>query len=323
MTTKELHVPVLFREAVDALNIQPKGIYIDATLGRGGHASEILRHLDSDGRLICFDRDLQAVELGRERFAEDSRVSILHSSFSRIESVIDAMESVDRVDGILMDLGVSSPQLDQAERGFSFMRDGALDMRMDVSQGESAAQWLARVEEKELVQVLFDLGEEKFARRIARAIVETREEVEITSTLQLASIVAEATPKKDKHKHPATRTFQAIRLHINQELVEVSQVLPQAMRLLNSGGRLAVISFHSLEDRIVKRFIRKHSTPNLPPRRIPVTDQHYLTPLKAIGRAIKPSKTEVIENPRSRSSVLRIAERTDIPFSSLEGDYER
>ena len=191
-------------------------------------------------------------------------------------------------------------------------------MRMDTSQGESAADWLSKVEEKELVQVLFELGEEKFARRIARAIVLSRADAPIESTLQLAKLVEEATPKKDKHKHPATRTFQAIRLYVNQELVEIARALPQSLELLNEGGRLAVISFHSLEDRIVKRFIRKHSTPNLPPRRVPVTDKDYLTPLKAIGKAIKPSREEVKENPRARSSVLRIAERTDVPVDFKE-----
>lgn len=314
MVSKELHVPVLFREAVDALNIRPDGIYVDATLGRGGHAAEILSHLNADGRLIAFDRDPQAVALGAEKFADDTRVDIIHSEFSRLLEKLQSSLGIDRVDGILMDLGVSSPQLDQAERGFSFMRDGELDMRMDTTQGQSAAQWLAQVDQRELVQVLFELGEEKFARRIARAIVLERDEVRIESTLQLAKIVADATPKKDKHKHPATRTFQAIRLFINQELVEVSQVLPQTLELLNERGRLAVISFHSLEDRIVKRFIRQHATPNLPPRNIPVSDKHYLTPLKAIGKAIKPSKREIQENPRARSSVLRVAERTAVPL---------
>jgi len=209
------------------------------------------------------------------------------------------------------------PQLDQAERGFSFMRDGELDMRMDTSTGESAAQWLARVDERDLMMVLFDLGEEKFARRIARAIVATREETKIESTLQLASIIADATPKKDKNKHPATRSFQAIRLHVNQELTQVSQALPQSVQLLNEGGRLAVISFHSLEDRIVKRFMRELSTPNLPPKNIPVAESAYRTPLKLLSRAIKPSKHEVAENPRSRSSVLRIAERTDVPYQAV------
>lgn len=315
MAAQEQHIPVLFREAVDALNIRENGIYVDATLGRGGHAAEILSRLGNDGRLIGFDRDLRAVDLGREKFSTDTRMTVLHSQFSLMSSKLRHELGIQYVDGVLMDLGVSSPQLDQAERGFSFMRDGDLDMRMDTTQGASAAQWLAVVEERDLVQVLFDLGEEKFARRIARAIVTTREETPILTTLQLAAIVAEATPKKDKHKHPATRTFQAIRLYVNQELVEVSQALPQALELLNENGRLAVISFHSLEDRIVKRFIRQHSTPNLPPRNIPVTEENYLTPLKAIGKAIKPSKHEVQANPRSRSSVLRIAERTAVPLN--------
>ncbi len=316
MASNELHIPVLFREAVDALNIQPDGLYIDATLGRGGHAAEILSQLSARGRLIGFDRDPRAIELGRERFAGDERISIVHSQFSQMAEVLNRDFEISGVDGILMDLGVSSPQLDQAERGFSFMRDGNLDMRMDPTQGESAAEWLAYVDERDLMQVLFDLGEEKFARRIARAIVEARQETHIDSTLQLAKIVEEATPKKDKNKHPATRTFQAVRLYVNQELVEVSHVLPKALELLNEGGRLAVISFHSLEDRIVKRFIRRHSTPNLPPRNIPVTEDQYLTPLKAISRAIKPTKQEVSDNPRSRSSVLRIAERTAVPLAA-------
>lgn len=323
MGINELHVPVLFREAVDALNIKPDGCYVDATLGRGGHAAEILSRLGSNGRLVGFDRDPQAIKLCQEKFAEDSRMTVVHSQFSRISDVLTRDIGVNNIDGILMDLGVSSPQLDQAERGFSFMRDGELDMRMDTTQGESAAQWLMRVDEKDLVQVLFELGEEKFSRRIARAIVQFREESPITTTLQLAKIVDEATPKKDKHKHPATRTFQAIRLYINQELMEVTHALPQALKLLSEGGRLVVISFHSLEDRIVKRFIRKHSTPNLPPKNIPVTEEQYLTPLNALGRAIKPSKDEIAKNPRSRSSVLRIAERTDVPLLFDGGRRER
>lgn len=314
MITSESHIPVLFREAVDALNIKAAGTYIDATLGRGGHAQEIVKHIGDDGRLVAFDRDPRAVELGSDLFGGDQRVQIIHSEFSRMTDMLRAMTDIQKVDGVLMDLGVSSPQLDQADRGFSFMRDGELDMRMDTTKGESAAQWLARVEERDLMMALFDLGEEKFARRIARAIVLTRQETKIESTLQLASIIEEATPKKDKHKHPATRSFQAIRLHVNQELSQVSEALPQAVELLNEGGRLAVISFHSLEDRIVKRFIRELSTPKLPPKNIPVTDEAYLTPLKALSRAIKPSKQEVQDNPRSRSSVLRIAERTAVPY---------
>jgi 16S rRNA (cytosine1402-N4)-methyltransferase len=314
MKPSETHIPVLIREALDALNIRPGGIYIDATLGRAGHARAIAERMGVDGRLIGVDRDPQAVALGRELFKDDARVQVIHGEFSRLADLLRESTDVVKVDGVLMDLGVSSPQLDQAERGFSFMRDGELDMRMDPSRGESAADWLAHVDEAALVRVLFEFGEEKFARRIARAIVTTRDDTKIENTLQLAAIIAQATPKKDKHKHPATRSFQAIRLHVNQELSEISEALPQAVDLLNEGGRLAVISFHSLEDRIVKRFIRSLSTPNLPPKNIPVKADAYLTPLNAIGRAIKPSKQEISDNPRSRSSVLRIAQRTDVPY---------
>jgi len=307
--TSEQHIPVLKREALDALNIGAGSVFVDATLGRAGHATAIAEAMGSDGKLVAFDRDPRAIELGREVFAKDSRVQLIHSEFARMTEMLREFTEFEKVDGVLMDLGVSSPQLDQAERGFSFMRDGDLDMRMD------PRQWLAAVDERDLMMVLFDLGEEKFARRIARAIVLERDETKIESTLQLASIVQNAIPKKDKHKHPATRTFQAIRLHVNQELSQVSEALPQAVQLLNERGRLAVISFHSLEDRIVKRFIRELSTPNLPPRNIPVTPEAYLTPLKAIGKAIKPSNQEVADNPRARSSVLRVAERTAVPYA--------
>lgn len=315
MTSVEQHIPVLKREALSALNIRASGVYVDATLGRGGHARAILEQLGPEGRLIGFDRDPQAVELGRAMFADDQRVRVVHSEFARMLQEIKQLADIDGVDGVLMDLGVSSPQLDQAERGFSFLRDGALDMRMDTTQGESAADWLARVEERELMMVLFDLGEERFARRIARAIVEQRAEAPIITTHQLAEIIAQATPKKDKHKHPATRSFQAIRLHVNQELGQVNEALPQAVELLNEGGRLAVISFHSLEDRIVKRFIRDLSTPSLPPKNIPVSADMYRTPLKPIGKAIKPSAEEIARNTRARSAVLRVAERTDVPYT--------
>jgi 16S rRNA (cytosine1402-N4)-methyltransferase len=320
MTHSETHIPVLKREALDALSIREDGTYLDATLGRAGHARAIAGRLGDRGRLIAIDRDPRAIEVGNEVFAEDPRVTIVHSEFNRMQEMLHQFAGVEKVDGVLMDLGVSSPQLDQAERGFSFMRDGELDMRMDPSKGQSAAQWLAIVDEADLVKVLFELGEEKFARRIARAIIMAREESVLESTLQLASIIEQATPKKDKHKHPATRTFQAIRLHVNQELFQVSDALPQAVQLLNEGGRLVVISFHSLEDRIVKRFIRNLSTPNLPPKNIPVSESAYLTPLKAIGKAIKPSRSEIAQNPRSRSSVLRIAERTAVPYvPSVDG----
>ena len=316
MTSSEVHIPVLKREALDALNIQRGGTYVDATLGRAGHARSIAESIGDSGRLIAIDRDPRAIELGEQVFAQDSRVQILHGEFNQMKRLISDNTDIQFLDGVLMDLGVSSPQLDQAERGFSFMRDGALDMRMDPTRGESAAQWLEKVEERDLMMVLFDLGEEKFARRIARAIVEARTEAVIDSTLKLVAIIEQAIPKKEKNKHPATRTFQAIRLHVNQELFQVSSALPQAVELLSEGGRLAVISFHSLEDRIVKRFIRELSTPNLPPKNIPVSEDAYLTPLKAIGKAIKPSKQEVLDNPRSRSSVLRIAQRTNVPYSA-------
>ena len=314
--SSETHIPVLKREALDALNIRSGKTYVDATLGRAGHAQAIAELMGDAGRLIGIDRDPRAIELGERVFAGDSRVNIVHGAFNQMTRLLAEQIQVSSVDGILMDLGVSSPQLDQADRGFSFMRDGALDMRMDTTQGQSAAQWIESVEERDLMMALFDLGEEKFARRIARSIVEARAQTKIDSTLQLASIVTEAIPKKDKNKHPATRTFQAIRLHVNQELFQVSSALPQAVELLNEGGRLAVISFHSLEDRIVKRFIRELSTPNLPPKNIPVSDDAYLTPLTSIGKAIKPSKHEIAENPRSRSSVLRVAERTAVPYSA-------
>ena len=221
MHAAEQHIPVLMRDAVDALNIRDGGSYVDATLGRAGHAAQIAERIGSRGKLVCFDRDQRAIELGFGVFKGDSRVTLIHSEFSRMADLLLERAGLSSVDGVLMDLGVSSPQLDQAERGFSFMRDGELDMRMDTSKGESAAQWLARVDERDLMMALFDLGEEKFARRIARAIVATREHTNIDSTLQLASIIAEATPKKDKNKHPATRSFQAIRLHVNLSLIHI------------------------------------------------------------------------------------------------------
>ncbi len=314
MTTQAPHIPVLIREAVTALNLRLAGVYVDATFGRGGHATQILAQLGDSATLYALDRDPSAIAEARHRFANDARVKIVHTAFDQIRRVVGVDASVH---GILMDLGVSSPQLDEAERGFSFMRDGALDMRMDSSVGETAAEWLMRVDEADLVKVLFELGEEKFARRIARAIVEHRTQAPLDSTLQLAAIIAAATPKKDKHKHPATRTFQAIRLHINQELIQLNQALPEAVRLLAPGGRLVVISFHSLEDRIVKRFMRNYAQPNLPPRHVPTNYLDYSAPLQLIDKAMKPSAEEVARNPRARSSVLRVAERTDMPDSKL------
>ena len=315
------HIPVLKREAVAALNIRSGGSYVDATFGRGGHSAEIISQLGAGGTLYAIDRDPQAIDTANKLYANDARVKVIHSAFDVMRERVGQDVGVD---GILLDLGVSSPQLDQADRGFSFMRDGALDMRMDPTSGESAAAWLARVEESDLVKVLFELGEEKFARRIARAIIEYRATNTLSSTLELAAIVEAATPKKDKHKHPATRTFQAIRLYINQELLQISRALPQAVRMLAPQGRLVVISFHSLEDRIVKRFMRAYSSPKLPPKSVPTTDLDYSTPLRLVGRAIKPSSEEIAINARSRSSVMRIAERTELASERLqawEADY--
>ncbi|TMP31494.1 16S rRNA (cytosine(1402)-N(4))-methyltransferase [Pseudoalteromonas rubra] len=310
MATEWQHISVLMAETLDALNIQPDGTYIDGTFGRGGHSGEILKRLNEQGKLQAIDQDPQAIAAA-QKFADDPRFSIAHNRFSHIESVARDAGLLGQVDGILLDIGVSSPQLDDAERGFSFMKDGPLDMRMNPTAGRSAAQWLAEAELEDMVFVIKKYGEEKFARRIATKIIETREHTEITSTKQLADLIDEAVPVKDKQKHPATRTFQAIRIYINSELEEIQTALQAALTVLKPGGRLVVISFHSLEDRIVKQFIKKQSKGEAVPRGLPLTDaqlKQNLT-LKAVGKAIKPSQAEIDANPRARSSVLRIAEK--------------
>ncbi|TMP36602.1 16S rRNA (cytosine(1402)-N(4))-methyltransferase RsmH [Pseudoalteromonas rubra] len=310
MATEWQHISVLMAETLDALNIQPDGTYIDGTFGRGGHSGEILKRLNEQGKLQAIDQDPQAIAAA-QKFADDPRFSIAHNRFSHIESVARDAGLLGQVDGILLDIGVSSPQLDDAERGFSFMKDGPLDMRMNPTAGRSAAQWLAEAELEDMVFVIKKYGEEKFARRIATKIIETRAHTEITSTKQLAELIDEAVPVKDKHKHPATRTFQAIRIYINSELEEIQTALQAALTVLKPGGRLVVISFHSLEDRIVKQFIKKQSKGEAVPRGLPLTDaqlKQNLT-LKAVGKAIKPSQAEIDANPRARSSVLRIAEK--------------
>jgi 16S rRNA (cytosine1402-N4)-methyltransferase len=310
MATEWQHISVLMAETLDALNIQPDGTYIDGTFGRGGHSGEILKRLSEQGKLQAIDQDPQAIAAA-QKFADDPRFSIAHNRFSHIESVARDAGLLGQVDGILLDIGVSSPQLDDAERGFSFMKDGPLDMRMNPTAGRSAAQWLAEAELEDMVFVIKKYGEEKFARRIATKIIETRTHTEITSTKQLADLIDEAVPVKDKHKHPATRTFQAIRIYINSELEEIQTALQAALTVLKPGGRLVVISFHSLEDRIVKQFIKKQSKGEAVPRGLPLTDaqlKQNLT-LKAVGKAIKPSQAEIDANPRARSSVLRIAEK--------------
>lgn len=304
------HVSVLLNECIDALAIKPDGIYIDATFGRGGHSGKILENLGAEGRLIAFDRDPQAIEAA-QRFADDQRFTIVHEPFGEMARVISEMSLTGKIDGVLMDLGVSSPQLDDAERGFSFMKDGPLDMRMDISRGQSAAQWLAEADEQDITQVIKEFGEEKFGKRIAHAIVETRQTTPLTRTAQLAELIDKAVPVKDKFKHPATRAFQGIRIYINAELEQLRVGLKAAVDVLAKDGRLAVISFHSLEDRLVKRFIKDQSRGKVVPANLPVTQAEIDADkvLRALSKAIKPTKEEIAQNVRSRSSVLRVAEK--------------
>jgi 16S rRNA (cytosine1402-N4)-methyltransferase len=303
------HQSVLLQEALEALNIRPAGIYIDATFGRGGHSAAILQQLNEQGRLIAFDRDPQAVAYAKQQFADEPRLTIEHSNFNQVAEVIQQYGLDKKIDGVLMDLGVSSPQLDDAERGFSFLRDGPLDMRMDTSRGQTASEWLAKVKPDELVRVLKKYGEEKFAKRITAAIVEAREQREITQTAELAEIVADAIPVKEKHKHPATRSFQAIRICINEELQAVEQGLKGAASVLAKGGRLCVISFHSLEDRIVKRFMRDLSSRPKLPAGLPVMEADIEVPFRLVGKPVVAGAAELEQNPRARSARLRVLER--------------
>nr|WP_067298776.1 16S rRNA (cytosine(1402)-N(4))-methyltransferase RsmH [Marinobacterium profundum] len=304
------HTTVLLREAVEALVQDPDAFYIDGTFGRGGHSGLILEQLQSKGRVLAIDKDPEAITYAAERFGDESRFEIERGSFADMDQYVRARQLAGKVGGILLDLGVSSPQLDDASRGFSFLNEGPLDMRMNPDVGLSAAQWIATASEKEMADVIFTYGEERFARRMARAVVAARQEVQITTTAQLAKIIAEANPAWEKGKHPATRAFQAIRIHINRELEDLERCLDQALDLLSIGGRLVVISFHSLEDRIVKRFIRKHvkGDEHLP-RGIPVTQDMLQQRLKSAGKAIKASPGEVQQNPRARSAVMRVAVR--------------
>jgi 16S rRNA (cytosine1402-N4)-methyltransferase len=310
MTNIFSHQAVLLQEAIEGLRIKPDGIYLDATFGRGGHSRHILQALSDKGRLIALDRDVTAIAAANT-LVEDKRFSIHHTAFSQLEEILEELGLHGKVDGILMDLGVSSPQLDDAARGFSFMREGPLDMRMDTSKGKSAAQWLAVADEQDITQVIKEFGEEKFGKRIAHAIVNTRKVTPIITTAQLAKIIDEAVPVKDKFKHPATRSFQAIRIYINSELDEIRQGLKAALNSLNSEGRLAVISFHSLEDRLVKRFIREQSRGLQVPHGFPMTQAQIDVgkAMKPITKAIKPSAAELEHNIRARSSVLRVAEK--------------
>ncbi len=303
------HLPVLLDEVLENLAIKPGGMYVDATFGRGGHSQAILNQLGTHGRLFALDKDPEAITHARKLFVKDARFSIAHGSFATLQAYLEREGCFGKVDGILLDLGVSSPQLDDPDRGFSFMRDGKLDMRMDSSQGMDAAEWLATVEENTLANVLWEYGEERFSRRIARSIVAKRQEAPMTTTKQLAEIVSAAIPRWQKGKHPATRSFQAIRIAVNQELDDLEQVLAQSLEALTVGGRLAVISFHSLEDRLVKRFIQRHEQGDVFPAGMPIKQAMYKRRLKRLGRAIKPSAREIAFNPRARSAILRIAEK--------------
>lgn len=309
MTETFSHLPVLLDEVIAALQIKPEGLYIDATFGRGGHTQAILGQLGENGRVLALDRDIAAIEYGRERFADEPRVAFEHINFSQVADVLAQRQLESQVDGVLMDLGVSSPQLDDAERGFSFMHNGPLDMRMDTTQGESASDWLMRVELEDLVFVLKKYGEEKFGRRIAHAVLEYRQQQPITQTAQLVSIIERAMPVKEKHKHPATRSFQAIRMHINQELQSIETGLEAMLTALKPGGRLAVVSFHSIEDRMVKRFMKAKVTRPSIPAGLPVFDSDIEMPYKLAGKPRVAGEAELANNPRARSARLRVLER--------------
>jgi 16S rRNA (cytosine1402-N4)-methyltransferase len=309
MQSQVAHTTVLLDEAVEALVTDVDGFYVDGTFGRGGHSAAILARLSANGRLLAIDKDPDAIAAAGERFAGDRRFEIARASFADADALVDARGRKGAVAGVLLDLGVSSPQLDQAERGFSFLNDGPLDMRMDPDQGHSAAQWLAIAREEDIAWVLREYGEERFARRMAAAIVRERQQRPITGTRQLADIVAAANPSWEKGKHPATRAFQAIRIYINRELEDLETLLAAVIDLLQVGGRLVVISFHSLEDRIVKRFIRREEKGPPIPRGLPVREVDIVRRLKGVGRAVKADAGEIDSNVRSRSAVMRVAEK--------------
>jgi 16S rRNA (cytosine1402-N4)-methyltransferase len=303
------HNPVLLGESMQALGVLADGVYVDATFGRGGHARAILAQLGPAGRLLALDRDPDAVAAGRELAATDPRLSVRRARFGLLPVILDELGLRGRVNGLIADLGVSSPQLDRAERGFSFSADGPLDMRMDPDAGESAAEWLADAAERDIVRVLKDYGEERFAKRIARAVCAARATAPITTTGQLAALCEQAVPTREPGKHPATRTFQALRIQVNAELDELRSLLDGVCDALAAGGRLVVISFHSLEDRVVKRFIRDEARGAALPKGLPVTDAELPRRLRPIGGAVRASDAELAANPRARSAVLRAAER--------------
>ncbi|MGV6858860.1 MAG: 16S rRNA (cytosine(1402)-N(4))-methyltransferase RsmH [bacterium] len=314
MARGEGHVPVLYKESLEAMHLKEDSICVDATFGRGGHSAGILQHLGEAGMLLAMDKDPVAAGVARARFIKEEYVGeprfyFKQGSFAQLGEFVAQQGVAGKVNSVLMDLGVSSPQLDEAERGFSFRQDGPLDMRMNPDAGESAADWLAGVSESELVRVLRDYGEERFAGRIARAIVARREDRRFETTTDLADVVRAAIPKWEKHKDPATRSFQAIRIQVNNELGDLEAGLEGALEALAPGGRLAVISFHSLEDRIVKRFMRRHSTPDPALRGLPLRDDELDVSMRLASKAIRASRSELEHNPRARSSVLRVTEK--------------
>lgn len=303
------HRAVLLNQAVDALVTDADGFYVDGTFGRGGHASLIVQRLSSKGRLLVIDKDPAAIEVARKKFSEESRVIIQQGSFAAIAATVERLGIAGGVKGLLLDLGVSSPQLDDAERGFSFTRDGPLDMRMNPQEGISARQWLASAKEEEIARVIYEYGEERFSRRMARAITAERKKNEISTTAQLAEIIKQANPAWEKNKHPATRAFQGIRIYINNELEDLKVGLEQSLEILSLHGRLVVISFHSLEDRIVKRFIQRKVQGDDYPRGVPVMQSQLNPRLKRIGKPVKVSVAEISSNKRARSAVMRVAEK--------------
>ncbi len=303
------HQSVLLQQAVDALVTDESGFYIDGTFGRGGHSKRILEKLSGEGRLLVVDKDPEAISEAEKLKQQDSRLIVAHCSFAQIADLADNHGVSGNVSGVLLDLGVSSPQLDEAERGFSFSKDGPLDMRMNNAEGMTAQEWLASAREEEMARVFFEYGEERFSRRIARAIAEERKQTSITGTLQLAELVKQAHPAWEKHKHPATRVFQAIRIHINNELGELEQVLSSIVGILRTGGRMVVISFHSLEDRLVKQFINREQRGDDFPPDMPVTQSQLNPRLKRVGKQVRADVAEVSENVRARSAVLRVAEK--------------
>lgn len=306
---KKEHVPVLLDPVLEGLNIQPAGWYVDGTFGRGGHSSALLKLLDNEGRLLAIDRDPQAIAQVDEALQQDPRFELVHGEFAELKNYAIERKFLGKVDGLLLDLGVSSPQLDEAARGFSFQSDGPLDMRMDPTRGSSAAEWLEQVDEKDLKKVLSQLGEERFAGRIARAIVATRVLTPISTTTQLADIVKAVVPSRGQRKNPATKTFQAIRIFVNKELEQLQKALADSLDLLRPGGRLCVISFHSLEDRRVKRFIRDAAQEPAQFRGLPNIPEEFHPRLKSIGKVVSASEQEIAANVRARSARLRVAER--------------